>query len=52
MNPRFVGPPRRRPLASNPRRGIAEKRQQRAAIKAWEDEGGSLAAPVAQERER
>ena len=42
MNPRFVGPPRRRLLNSAPRRSVAEKRQQRAAIKAWEDEGGSL----------
>ncbi|HEV8330978.1 MAG TPA: hypothetical protein VGQ22_06140 [Steroidobacteraceae bacterium] len=52
MNPLFVGPPRRHRLDSNSRRSVAEKRQQRAAIKAWEDEGGSLAAPVAEDRER
>jgi hypothetical protein len=48
MNPLFVGPPRPR-LDSRMRRRVAEKRQQRTAIKAWEDEGGSLAVPVAED---
>jgi hypothetical protein len=45
MNPLFVGPPNRRPLDGKLRRGAQEMRQRRAAINAWEDEGGSLAAP-------
>jgi hypothetical protein len=43
-NPFFVGPPNRRPIDGRARR--EEKRQQRAAVNAWEDEGGSTAASV------
>jgi hypothetical protein len=42
-NPFFVGPPSRRPMDGT-RLHWEEKRQQRAAINAWEDEGGSTAA--------
>jgi hypothetical protein len=53
MNSRFVGPPNRRPIDGNShRRGVEEKRQQRAAINAWEDEGGSTAAPITRGCER
>lgn len=46
-NPLFVGPPSRRPIAGNSHQALyVEKRQQRAAINAWEDEGGSIAAPI------
>jgi hypothetical protein len=43
-NPLFIGPPNRRPIDGNShRRAREEKRQQRAAINTWEDEGGSIA---------
>lgn len=43
-NPVFVGPPNRRPIDGNlHRRGVQERRQMRAAINTWEDEGGSIA---------
>jgi hypothetical protein len=52
-NSLFVGPPNRRPIDGNShRRGVEEKRQQKAAINAWEDEGGSIAAPIAKRCER
>jgi hypothetical protein len=41
-NSLFVGPPNRRPIDASSH--SAERRQQRAAIRAWEDEGGSVAA--------
>jgi hypothetical protein len=41
-NSLFVGPPARRPIdGTTP---SEERRQHRAAINAWEDEGGSVAA--------
>jgi hypothetical protein len=43
-NPLFVGPPGQRPVDGT---SYSEARQQqRAAINAWEDEGGSVAAPL------
>jgi hypothetical protein len=43
-NPLFVGPPSQRPIDGA---SYYEARQQhRAAINAWEDEGGSVAAPI------
>jgi hypothetical protein len=51
-NPFFIGPPDRRPIDGNSHPGGREERhQQRAAINAWEDEGGSLAAPNARQGE-
>jgi hypothetical protein len=41
-NPLFVGPPARRQIDGTSH--SVERRQQRAAINAWEDEGGSVAA--------
>ena len=41
-NSRFVGPPNHRPIDGTSH--FEERRQQRAAISAWEDEGGSVGA--------
>jgi hypothetical protein len=41
-NSLFVGPPARRPIDGTSH--FEGRRQQRAAINAWEDEGGSVAA--------
>ena len=43
-NSLFIGPPNSRPIdgTSHPE----ARRQQRAAISAWEGEGGSVAAPI------
>ena len=41
-HPLFVGPPNRRPIDGTSH--YQERQQQRAAINAWEDEGGSVAA--------
>jgi hypothetical protein len=43
-NPLFVGPPKLRPIdgTAHP----AARRQHRAAISVWEDEGGSTAAAI------
>ena len=43
-NPLFVGPPNRRPIDGTSH--AEARRQQRTAITAWEDEGGSVAAPT------
>jgi hypothetical protein len=43
-NPLFVGPPTRRALDDASRSD--EKRQQKAAVNTWEDEGGSTAGAV------
>lgn len=43
-NSLFVGPPNRRPIDGTSRRDA--RRQRKAAINTWEDEGGSLAAPT------
>ena len=40
-NALFVGPPNRRPIDGTSHREA--RRQQRAAVSAWEDEGGSVA---------
>ncbi len=51
-NPLFMGPANRRPIdGDSHRRGRAERRQQRTAMNKWEDEGGSLAAPIAKDGE-
>ena len=47
-NPLFVGPPKRRPIDGASHR--EQRRQQRAAIDAWEDEGGSIAASIGMPR--
>jgi hypothetical protein len=41
-NSLFVGPPNRRQIDGTSH--YEERRQQRAAVSAWEDEGGSVAA--------
>jgi hypothetical protein len=41
-NSHFVGPPNRRPIDGTSH--SEARQQQRAAIRAWEDEGGSVAA--------
>jgi hypothetical protein len=41
-NALFVGPPNRRPIDGTSH--SVERRQHRAAISAWEDEGGSVAS--------
>jgi hypothetical protein len=43
-DPLFVGPTNRRPIDRASRR--ADKRQHRAAVNAWEYEGGSLGTPT------
>lgn len=43
-NPLFVGPPSCRAIDGTFRR--QDRRQLRAAINAWEDEGGSIATPI------
>jgi hypothetical protein len=43
-NSLFVGPPNRRAIDGTSH--AEERRQQRAAISAWEDEGGSVAASI------
>jgi hypothetical protein len=46
-NPLFVGPPNRRPIDGNAHQGQREaRRQRRAALNAWEDEGGSIAGSI------
>jgi len=47
-DPLFVGPPNRRPISgASP---CDEKLRQRAAVNAWEDDGGSTAAAIGRSR--